>query len=191
MQSTAPLPRNYASTHLPAAHPGSCFDLSDLIAYAALNPVDHFDLDAEECPSTTPRSEDDETDGDLPLELNISSHTSAAMSSGTSPLTLMSSRTPSPPRSRVEQDILIARVIRKLECYKLSLNPESEMADEVEMRISRSGMVGTRPAAVTETGCMLWTKVWGSAEAVKNARARRGRRIIRTEVVAGESSLPV
>lgn len=169
MQSTTTLPRNYASTDLHAAYPGSCFDFSDLMSFASLHPVDTFELDPEACPSTTPCSEAEDLDNNAPLELTCSGSTSAASS-------LSSARSPnasSPSTIHVEQDDVIDRVIKKLQQY--SLTP-TRADGELERKISRSGMIGMRPVVVSEQDSLLWTKVWGSATAVRNAKERRMRR---------------
>lgn len=44
-------------------------------------------------------------------------------------------------------------------------------------RVSRSGMMGMRPVVVSEEDSLLWTKVWGSATAVRKAKERRMRRL--------------
>lgn len=173
MQSTTSLPRNYASTHLKASYPGSCFDFTDLMSFATLHPVDSFQLDPEDCPSSTPCSEAEDGDNDTPLELTYSGSTSKSTS------TSSSSRTSSAPMTRLQQDDVIEGVIKKLEGY--SLARPSKVEAEVHKKISRNGLMGMRPEIVSKQDCMLWTRVWGSATAVRNAKERRERRLGRKD----------
>lgn len=182
MQSTTSLPRNYASTHLRAGYPGSCFDFSELMSFATLHPVDSFELDPEECPSTTPCSEVEDDDNDVPLELTYSGATSKSTS------TSSSSRMSSAPMTRGQQDDVIDGVIKKLEGYSLARKSKGEA--ETYGKISRSGIMGMRPGTVSEQETVLWTRVWGSATAVRNAKERRERRLGRKNKARVLSSEP-
>lgn len=176
------LPRNYASTNLNfhSTYPNSCFDFSDLKAFATLHPVDSFDLDgyAGECPSTTPCSEvEDETDG---LELTYSGSSSGSAGSRSTSLSTPASKMVVKGTLRTaEQDDVIDRVIAKLQGYSLAQahhhDTDSLTIGKMRNNRDRNGKSGMSPAVVvvSEEDSLLWTKVWGSAKAVRNAKERR------------------
>lgn len=159
------IPRNYGSAQLNF----TAFDFN--LSNAQTHMHTHTQWQQPHLRSVTPNSETsegNEGDAETGVELRYTRSNSSSTSTSSS---AMSANGPcsargqaSPPSTRAEQDALIEGVIEKLSAYTLTATREERC---MRKKIVAPGTPGSGEDAA------LWMRVWGSAHAAKDARARR------------------